>query len=67
MALEIEKNLSFVESIVETVTSHLGYATLKKEQKDAILFAFCSGEGHFCSITNQLRTKCSILSSIRMP
>ena len=30
-------NLSSVESIVETVTSRLGYATLKKEQKDAIL------------------------------
>ena len=37
MALEMEKNLSSVKVIVETVTSRLGYATLKKEQKDAIL------------------------------
>ena len=36
MALEMENNLFSVESIVETVTSHLGYATLKKEKKDAI-------------------------------
>ena len=63
MASEMEKNLSAVKSIVETVTSRLGYATLKKEEKDAILFVFCSGEGSFRSVTNQLRTKCSILSS----
>ena len=37
IALEMKKNLSSVESIVETATSRLGYATLKKEQKDAIL------------------------------
>ena len=43
MALKMEKNLSSVKSIVETVTSYLGYATLKKEQKDVILFVFCSG------------------------
>ena len=43
MASEMEKNLSSVESIVETVTSRLGHAMLKKEQKDAILFVFCSG------------------------
>ena len=38
MASEMEKNLSSVESIVETVTSRLGHATLKKEQKLRMLF-----------------------------
>ena len=53
MALEMENNLSSVESIVETVISRLGHATLKKEQKGAICLS-CSREGGFCSVTNWL-------------
>ena len=42
--IEMEKNLSSVESVVETVISCLGYATLKKEQKVAVL-SFVAGPG----------------------
>ena len=46
---EMEKNSSSVESIVETVTSRLEYAMLKKEQKDATL-SFVLGRDVFVAL-----------------
>ena len=54
MASEMEKNLSSVKSIVETVTSHLGYSALKKEQKDAIL-SFVVGRDIFVALPTGYR------------
>ena len=48
MTLGMENSPS-VESVVETVTSGLGYATLKKEQKDAIL-SFVAGRDIFVAL-----------------
>ena len=39
----MEKNMSEVKSVVETVTTHLGYAKLKIEQKDVILSLYRGG------------------------
>ena len=46
MALEMEKNLFSVESIVETVTSRWGYATLKKE----LILCFVVGRDVFVAL-----------------
>ena len=50
MASEMEKNLSSVESIEETVTSCLGYATLKKEQRMLFCLSFVARRDVFTAL-----------------
>ena len=51
----MEKNLqlSVVKFVIETISTCLGYAKLKIEQKDVILS--CIREGRFRSVTNLLQ------------
>ena len=42
-APEMEKNMSEVKSVAETVATQLGYAKLKIEQKDVILSLYRGG------------------------
>ena len=50
MASEMEKDLSSVESIVETVTSRLGYATLKKNKRMLFCLSFVARRDVFVAL-----------------